>query len=119
VPLRVPKGDEDPVAAIGFWYWITAARLVGRAEADSGRSAVGESVPLRGLVGPRRSRPRRCGRSEGFPWYRAMSRLVREFAAMLWTQCGELCHRICESHTSQLPFHAVRAGCYRAFMRRS
>ena len=99
------KGADKPVPARGCWAWRNGIALVGRAESNLvGRRwemsaveglldrAVDGHGAVVGVVGP-----------PGI----GKSRLVREMSAMAATRGVEVFTAFCESHTSQVPFHAV------------
>src|ERR1700739_2084377 len=99
------KGAEEPVAAHRLLGIGEQHRRVGRAESNLvGRRW--EMSAVEGLLDRAIDRHGAVVGVVGSPGI-GKSRLVREVTAMAAARGVEVCTAFCESHTSQVPFHAV------------
>ena len=89
----------------GCWAWTEQHRRHRACRVESGGSAVGD-VRRRGLVGPCDRRPRRGGRRGGATGYRQEPSGARGGGDGA-VRGVEVFTTFCESHASQVPFHAV------------
>ena len=98
------QGQGPPVRARRLLGWAMGTALPGVLSrilwAGNGR------WPLSRLVGPRDRRPRCCGGVVGSPGI-GKSRMVREVTTMAAGRGVEVFWTFCESHASEVPFHAV------------
>ena len=99
------KGADEPVPPAGCWRSARASRLVGRAES----SLVGRRWEMSAVEGMVDRAIDGHGAVVGVvgPPGIGKSRLVREVAAMAAGRGVEVFTAFCESHASEVPFHAV------------
>ena len=101
------KGADEAVVAQRLLGMEERDRLIERVESNLVGSALGDVRRCWRPVGPGSRGPRCGGRCGEATWHRQEPGLVREVAAMAATLGVEVFTAFCESHTSQVPFHAV------------
>ena len=100
------KGAEEPVPAHRLLGMGDRHRAAERAESRSGRVGVGRCPPSRACWSVQSTGHGAVVGVVGPPGI-GKSRLVREVSAMAGARGVEVFTAFCESHTSQVPFHAV------------